>query len=351
MTPSFRGHRKVLPALAVLFAAMASPGAQAQPARIVVVDGEDAVNVIQQKSAVAPVIEVRDRNDQPIAGAVVRFAITKGRASFNGARAITVTTNAAGRAVASGLVPTGSGALQISATASIQGQTIVATIAQTNVMTAAAGAGVGTGAGAGGGAAGGGGGAGGAATGGGAAAGGGGGGISAVTVGIVGGAAAGGAIAATQVLGSDVQVTLYSGPYSGTMVTVINDPNSPANGCSWTDSHSGTLFMHLETHADGTVSKGHVDYDGTLTYQSSSGACGPLNKTGTIACEMNLSGTTSSLQGRGGFTSPPPGATFACTFTGAVENGAVTGTATLSISQGPPGPAGTATFQVTLNRQ
>jgi hypothetical protein len=32
--------------------------------RLVVVEGEDAVNIIQQRTAVAPVAEVRDRNDQ-----------------------------------------------------------------------------------------------------------------------------------------------------------------------------------------------------------------------------------------------------------------------------------------------
>ena len=38
--------------------------------RIVVIEGEDAVNVIQQKTAVAPVVEVRDQNGLPVPGAV-----------------------------------------------------------------------------------------------------------------------------------------------------------------------------------------------------------------------------------------------------------------------------------------
>src|SRR4026209_959179 len=91
--------------------------AQAAALKIVVVEGEGAVNIIQQKTAVAPVIEVRDRTDQPVAGAVVRFAIQKGRASFNGVRTLTATTDALGRATATGLTPTGSGALQIGTTA------------------------------------------------------------------------------------------------------------------------------------------------------------------------------------------------------------------------------------------
>jgi hypothetical protein len=128
--------------------------AQAAALKIVVVEGEGAVNIIQQKTAVAPVIEVRDRNDQPVAGAVVRFAIQKGRASFNGVRTLTATTDALGRATATGLTPTGSGALQIGTSAAFQGQTAAITIAQTNVLTAAqaaTAATTGTGAGAGGG--------------------------------------------------------------------------------------------------------------------------------------------------------------------------------------------------------
>src|SRR5262249_54121212 len=87
--------------------------------------------------AVAPVVEVRDHNDQPMAGVLVRFAIRNGHATFNGARNLSVVTNAAGRAAATGLVPTGNGALQIGATAAFQGQTAAVTIAQTNVMTPA----------------------------------------------------------------------------------------------------------------------------------------------------------------------------------------------------------------------
>src|SRR5262245_53248811 len=180
-------------------------GTDAQPQapglRIVVIEGEDAVNVIQQKTAVAPVVEVRDRNDQPVAGAVVNFAIRGGRATFGGARTLSVTTDAAGRAVAAGLTPTASGAVQIGASAAVQGQTAVITIAQTNVLTAAQAAAVSTA------------GAGGSASGGataGAGAGGGGSGISATTIGLVGAAA--GAVVATQVARGGPR--LYSGTFA-----------------------------------------------------------------------------------------------------------------------------------------
>jgi PEGA domain/PKD domain len=129
----------------------APQAARAAALKIVVLEGEGAINVIQQKTAVAPVVEVRDRNDQPVAGVVVRFAVTKGRAAFNGARALAVTTNSAGRAAVTGFTPTGSGAVQISASAAFQGQTAAVTIAQTNVMTAAQAASAASAAGAGGG--------------------------------------------------------------------------------------------------------------------------------------------------------------------------------------------------------
>ena len=112
-------------------------GQQAPPLRIVVIEGEGAVNIIQQKTAVSPLVEIRDRNDQPVAGAVVNFVIRNGRATFSGARAISVTTNAAGRAVATGFAPSAAAPCR-SGDRHVPGQTAAAvTIAQTNVMTAA----------------------------------------------------------------------------------------------------------------------------------------------------------------------------------------------------------------------
>jgi hypothetical protein len=115
------------------------PAAAQTPAlRIVVIAGEDAVNIIQQKTAVAPVVEVRDRNDLPVAGATVTFTLTGGNATFaGGAQTLAVTTNAAGRAAAAALNPVASGAVQVNVQAAFQGQTAIATITQTNVLTSA----------------------------------------------------------------------------------------------------------------------------------------------------------------------------------------------------------------------
>ncbi len=107
--------------------------------RIVLIEGEDAVNIIQQKTAVAPIVEVRDRNNNPVAGAVVTFSIQGGQNATlgGGLQSMIVTTNAAGRAAVTGLTPTASGAVQINVAATFQGQAATATIAQTNFATAA----------------------------------------------------------------------------------------------------------------------------------------------------------------------------------------------------------------------
>ncbi len=182
---------------------LASSGAAGQqrsaPAgdlKIVVIAGEGAVNIIQQKTAVAPIVEIRDRNNLPVAGATVTFSVGGSGASFGTGSTLTVVTNAAGQATAAGLTPTAAGAVQINVTAAMQGQLATAAITQTNFATAQAAAAAGGGA-SGGGAAGGGG--GGASGGGAASAGAGaGGGISATTIGIVAAAVGGGALVATQ---------------------------------------------------------------------------------------------------------------------------------------------------------
>jgi len=71
-----------------------SVAAQPKQLRIVVIEGEGAINIIQQKTAVAPVVEVRDQNNLPVAGATVTFTIQGGKtAAFaSGSQTLTVTT-------------------------------------------------------------------------------------------------------------------------------------------------------------------------------------------------------------------------------------------------------------------
>src|SRR5262245_51984640 len=93
-----------LGALIVVVTAIVSAQQTQRPAgaskglRIVVLEGEDAVNIVQQKTAVRPVVEVRDSNNLPVAGVLVQFTVARGAggatASFaNGQSVVTVTTD------------------------------------------------------------------------------------------------------------------------------------------------------------------------------------------------------------------------------------------------------------------
>jgi hypothetical protein len=291
--------------------------------RIVVVEGEDAVNIVQQKTAVAPVVEVRDRNDQPVVGAVVRFAIRNGHATFSGARNLSVVTNAAGRAAASGLVPTGNGALQIGATAAFQGQTAAVTIAQTNVMTLAQAAAV-SGAG----------GSGGAGTGAGAGAGSGtGGSLSGTTAGIVGGAAAAGtAIAVKEAAGGSTTPPtppltrhVYAGQFSGVLLMTFGG----ASPCTRTENQTGKIY--LDVTIDNGAMSGTGQVDGTVAIDPGPCTVSPTDIFGFRTTP--LAGTPSSLtftvnqsnqfmdtNGRSGVN------TGVFSFTGTLDSDHITGT-------------------------
>ena len=166
---------------------------QAEELRIVVLEGEDSVNIIEQGTAVPTLVEVRDRNDLPVAGASVVFLLGEGgTATLNaGLSQVAATTNALGQAAVT-VNPIASGAVQLQVSAAFQGQTATAAIVQTNFATVAEAAAAGA-AGAGG--AGGGGGGGGGATSAASGGAGGGGGIGAGTIVAVAGAAAGAAVA------------------------------------------------------------------------------------------------------------------------------------------------------------
>ena len=227
---------------AVFVAAVEAIAGQASPYRIVVLAGEDSVNVIQQKTAVAPLVEVRDRNNQPVSGVVVTFAVQGGKAAAfqGGATTMTIATNAAGQAAATGLTPLTAGAVNISVEAAIQGQVVTAAITQVNVLTAAEAAAAAGATGASSGTA---------STAGGGGAAGGGGGVSATTVGIIGGVAAAGAVAATQVVGA--QGDFYRGTFS--MNVTLNFGN-----CNRQENYSGTLVFELESTSGSINGHGEI---------------------------------------------------------------------------------------------
>jgi len=308
--------------------------AQAAALKIVVLQGEGAVNIIQQQTAVAPVIQVRDRNDQPVSSAVVKFAIRGRQATFNGARTLTVTTDAAGRAAVTSLTPTGTGALHITATAAFQGQTAVATIAQTNVLTAAQAASM-AGASAGGS---------GSAAGAGASAGGaggGGGGLSGTTIGVVGGAVAGGTIAVKK-LTSDTP-TVYAGDFSGVMVWMFN----PGATCTVSTQFIGRLEISVLPDEGGVKRR-------TTTADNIAATCVgvTLNQPGDALWnqtpEVRVSGANVSVhavQNQG-----PTALNW--DFAGTVNGDVLTGTLTFSMVRLSDGLVrGTLAIPMTLNKQ
>jgi hypothetical protein len=309
--------------------------------KIVVLEGEGAINIIQQKTAVAPVIEVRDRNDQPVSGALVRFAIQKGRASFNGVRTLTATTDALGRATATGLTPIGGGPLQIGASAAFQGQTAALTIAQTNVVTAAQASAT-------------------AAGGGGTA---GGGGLSHLAVaGIAGGAGAGiaGALLASKKSSGSSGITsqTVTGPFSGQQIlTTTTTSGSGGNSCASARAITGTLTIQFEERADGTVT-GTGSTTGTRIEQPP--FCGTSGISTSFIYSGPITGTTGSVTWAAQTFAPAtnPGtvnSTHTLAFTGTLANGVITGTLSFSESYNGTNTGGSTTtgsgstsFAVTL---
>lgn len=132
--------------LSGLMALPAIPGAEAQDApgklNLVVIDGEGAINNIKQRTAREPVVQVEDENHRPVAGAAVVFSLPSQGASGTfpgGGHSLTVMTDDQGRAVGRGLRPNNvQGQYQIHVTASKNGQTANATIAQSNALVAGA---------------------------------------------------------------------------------------------------------------------------------------------------------------------------------------------------------------------
>ncbi len=106
--------------------------------KIVVLEGEDGTNIIKKQTAVQPVVEVRDRNNLPVAGAVVLFTTPSFGPSgvfVNGGRTFSVVTDSAGRAAVTGMKPTGgTGTFKINVSAHAAAHTGNATISQTNVL-------------------------------------------------------------------------------------------------------------------------------------------------------------------------------------------------------------------------
>jgi hypothetical protein len=113
--------------------------AQAPPAslQITILDGEEAMNNIRQRTAREPIVQVEDENHKPIAGAAVVFLLPNDGAGglfAGGSRTLTAVTDSKGQAVARGLRPNNvAGRFQIHVQASYQGKTAQTDINQTNI--------------------------------------------------------------------------------------------------------------------------------------------------------------------------------------------------------------------------
>jgi L-ascorbate metabolism protein UlaG (beta-lactamase superfamily) len=137
---SLRQQLAVALALALLqpapFLAQQSPAA---PGRLSVriKEGHNAENDVHQKRAVTPLVEIRDANGRPAAGAEVTFELPGSGpgGSFSGwMRAQTVRSDEAGRAAPTNFMPNGeTGPFEIRVSAASGTLTGKATIAQTNV--------------------------------------------------------------------------------------------------------------------------------------------------------------------------------------------------------------------------
>jgi hypothetical protein len=111
---------------------------------ITILDGEDALNSIRERTAREPIVQVEDENHKPVAGALLLFSINGGPegagGSFSGLSSFTVTTGADGRGIAHGLLPNKTpGKYTITVTATLGSLVATAIIHQTNVAGGAAG--------------------------------------------------------------------------------------------------------------------------------------------------------------------------------------------------------------------
>jgi hypothetical protein len=150
--------RWLSPILAVLISVPFSPAVVAQTTpqtaatqstgpklNLIVIEGEGAINNVRQRTAREPIVQVEDENHKPVAGAAVVFLVADqgaGGSFAGGAHSLTVITNNQGQAIARGFHPnTVQGHFEIHVTASTNGQTATAVIAQSNVLAGGAAAG------------------------------------------------------------------------------------------------------------------------------------------------------------------------------------------------------------------
>src|SRR5262249_9328613 len=106
--------------------------------KVVVLEGDGAVNDIRAGTVAEPVVRIEGENSQPLAGAMVVFTLPEtgpGGIFADGSKSLIVHTDLKGVAAARGLQPNKTeGPFQIRVDASFQGLTASASISQTNVV-------------------------------------------------------------------------------------------------------------------------------------------------------------------------------------------------------------------------
>lgn len=109
--------------------------------KILIIDGDGAINNIRQRTAREPIIQVEDENHRPVAGAAVTFTLPQNGASGvfgSSSHTFTAFTDANGRAVAQGLQPNSvAGNVQIRVDVSSQGRSGHTVINQKNILSKA----------------------------------------------------------------------------------------------------------------------------------------------------------------------------------------------------------------------
>jgi hypothetical protein len=123
----------------------ASADAQGPPIKIVIQEGQGAINNIQQHRAKEPVVQVTHEDGEPVRQASVTFQLPEtgpGGTFADGNKMLTVQADEKGVAVGRGLRPNQiAGRFQIRVTASFQGATASAVISEINAQPAATGGG------------------------------------------------------------------------------------------------------------------------------------------------------------------------------------------------------------------
>lgn len=132
------GLRRSIVCAVLMCGGLAGALAQDQPQlQILVIGGEGSINNVKQRVAREPIVEVRDQNNRPVAGAVVLFEAPGSGPSgafVGGTRALRVTTDVQGRALGQGFQPnTVTGDFNVQVTANYQGSTARTVIHMRNV--------------------------------------------------------------------------------------------------------------------------------------------------------------------------------------------------------------------------